>query len=69
MVLTKIPTKKVVIIIFHSLLEKLAQEPIISGIRRSGNFILSTLSPIVVSFEIGSQKSSNKKSPEKIIGK
>ena len=67
--LTKIPIKKVVIIIFHSLLEKLVQDPIIKGRRRSGNFILSTFSPIVVSFEIGSQKSSIKKSPEKIIGK
>jgi len=68
-VLTKIPIKKVVIIIFHSLLEKLVQDPIIKGRRRSGNFILSTFSPIVVSFEIGSQKSSIKKSPEKIMGK
>jgi hypothetical protein len=39
------------------------------GSSRSGNFILSTLSPIVVSFEIGSQRSSIKKSPEKIMGK
>ena len=69
MVLTKIPTKKVVTIIFHSFLEKLVQEPIIRGSRRSGNFILSTFSPIVVSFKIGSQKSSIKKSPEKIMGK
>ena len=68
-VLTKIPIKKVVIIIFHSLLEKLVQDPIIKGSKRSGNFILSTFSPIVVSFEIGSQKNSIKKSPEKIIGK
>ena len=68
-VLTKIPIKKVVIIVFHSLLEKLVQDPIIKGSKRSGNFILSTFSPIVVSFEIGSQKSSIKKSPEKIIGK
>jgi len=68
-VLTKIPIKKVFITVFHSLLEKLAQDPIISGRRRSGNFILSTFSPIVMSFEIGSQKSSIKKSPEKIIGK
>ena len=68
-VLIKIPIKKVVIIVFHSLLEKLVQDPIIKGRRRSGNFILSTLSPIVVSFEIGSQKSSIKKSPEKIKGK
>ena len=68
-VLIKIPIKKVVIIVFHSLLEKLVQDAIIKGRRRSGNFILSTLSPIVVSFEIGSQKSSIKKSPEKIIGK
>ena len=49
MVLTKIPTKKEVIIIVHSLLEKLVQEPIISGRRRSGNFILSTFSPVAVS--------------------
>ena len=68
-VLTKIPIKKVVIIVFHSLLEILVQDPIIKGSKRSGNFILSTLSPIVVSFEIGNQKSSIKKSPEKIIGK
>ena len=68
-VLTKIPIKKVVITVFHSLLEKLVQDPIIKGSKRSGNFILSTFSPIVVSFEIGSQKSSIKKSPEKIIGK
>jgi hypothetical protein len=68
-VLTKIPTKKVVIIILHSLLEKLVHDPIIMGSSRSGNFILSTLSPIVVSFEIGSQRSSIKKSPEKINGK
>jgi len=68
-VLTKIPTKKVVMIVFHSLLEKLVQDPIIRGSRRSGNFILSTLSPIVVSFEIGSQRSSIKKSPEKIMDK
>ena len=68
-VLTKIPIKKVVIIIFHSLLAKLIQDPIIKGSRRSGSFILSTLSPIVVSFEIGSQRSSIKKSPEKIMGK
>ena len=66
-VLTKIPIKKVVIIILHSLLEKLVQDPIIMGSSRSGNFILSTLSPIVVSFEIGSQRSSIKKSPEKIM--
>ena len=58
-----------VVIVFHSLLEILVQEPIIKGSKRSGSFILSTLSPIVVSFEIGSQKSSIKKSPEKIIGK
>lgn len=68
-VLAKIPIKKVVIITFHSLLEKLIQDPIIKGRRRSGNFILSTLSPTVMSFEIGSQRSSIKKSPEKIIGK
>ena len=68
-VLAKIPIKKVVITVFHSLLEKLVQDPIIMGSSRSGNFILSTLSPIVVSFEMGSQKSSIKKSPEKIIGK
>ncbi|CAI8173639.1 MAG: Uncharacterised protein [Crocinitomicaceae bacterium] len=68
-VLTKIPIKKVVVIVFHSLLEILVQEPIIKGSKRSGSFILSTLSPIVVSFEIGSQRSSIKKSPEKIIGK
>ena len=67
--LAKIPIKKVVIIIFHSLLEKLVQDPIIKGRRRSGNFILSTFSPIVMSFEIGSQRSSIKKRPEKIIGK
>ena len=68
-VLTKIPIKKVVIIVFHSLLEKLVQDPIIKGSKRSGNFILSTFSPIVMSFEIGSQRSSIKKSPEKIKGK
>ena len=68
-VLTKIPIKKVVMTVFHSLLEKLVQDPIIMGSIRSGNFILSTLSPIVVSFEIGSQRSSIKKSPEKINGK
>lgn len=68
-VLAKIPIKKVVMTVFHSLLEKLVQDPIIMGRRRSGNFILSTLSPIVVSFEIGSQRSSIKKSPEKIMGK
>jgi len=68
-VLTKIPIKKVVMTVFHSLLEKLVQDPIIMGSRRSGNFILSTLSPIVMSFEIGSQRSSIKKSPEKIKGK
>ena len=68
-VLTKIPIKKVVVTVFHSLLEILVEDPIIRGSRRSGNFILSTLSPIAVSFEIGSQKSSIKKSPEKIIGK
>ena len=68
-VLTKIPIKKVVMTVFHSLLEKLVQDPIIMGSRRSGNFILSTLSPIVVSFEIGSQRSSIKKSPEKIMGR
>ena len=68
-VLTKIPIKKVVMTVFHSLLEKLVQDPIIMGSIRSGNFILSTLSPIVVSFEIGSQRSSIKKSPEKIMGK
>ena len=48
-VLIKIPIKKVVIIVFHSLIEKLVQDPIIKGRRRSGNFILSTFSPIVVS--------------------
>ena len=48
-VLTKIPTKKEVIIIFHSLLEKLGPEPTMRGSRRSGNFILSTLSPTMVS--------------------
>ena len=69
MVLTKVPIKKVVIIIFHSLLERLLQDPIIRGSRRSGNFILSTFSPILVSPEIGSQISSIKKSPENIIGK
>jgi len=68
-VLTKIPIKKVVMTVFHSLLEKLVQDPIIMGSRKSGNFILSTLSPIVVSFEIGSQRSSIKKIPEKIMGK
>tara|TARA_B100001287_G_C22414922_1_gene404175 strand:- start:213 stop:674 length:462 start_codon:yes stop_codon:yes gene_type:complete len=68
-VLTKIPIKKVVMTVFHSLLEKLVQDPIIMGSRRSGNFILSTLIPIVVSFELGSQRSSIKKSPEKIKGK
>ena len=68
-VLTKIPIKKVVMTVFHSLLEKLVQDPIIMGRRRSGNFILSTLSPTVVSFEIDSQRSSIKKSPEKIKGK
>ena len=68
-VLTKIPIKKVVMTVFHSLLEKLVQDPIIKGRRRSGNFILSTFSPIVMSFEIGSQRSSIKKSPEKIIVK
>ena len=68
-VLTKIPIKKVVIIVFHSLLEILVEDPIIRGSRRSGNFILSTLSPIIVSLEIGSQRSSIKKSPEKIMGK
>ena len=68
-VLTKIPIKKVVIIVFHSLLAKLVQDPIIKGVKRSGNFILRTFSPIVVSFEIGSQRSSIKKSPEKIMGK
>ena len=68
-VLTKIPIKKVVIIVFHSLLEKLVQDPIIKGSKRSGNFILSTFSPIVMSFEKGSQRSSIKKSPEKIKGK
>ena len=67
--LAKIPIKKVVMTVFHSLLEKLVQDPIIMGSIRSGNFILSTLSPIVVSFEIGSQRSSIKKSPEKIMGK
>ena len=69
MVLTKVPIKKVVIIIFHSLLERLLQDPIIRGSRRSGNFILSTFSPILVSPEIGSQISSIKKSPENIMGK
>ena len=69
MVLTKIPIKKVVIINLHSLLEGLVQDPIVRGSRRSGNFILSTFSPIVVSLEIGNQKSSIKKSPEKIMGK
>lgn len=68
-VLTKIPIKKVVIIILHSLLEKPIQDPIIRGSKRSGNLILSTFSPIVVSFETGSKKSSIKKSPEKIMGK
>ena len=68
-VLTKIPIKKVVMTVFRSLLEKLVQDPIIMGRRRSGNFILSTLSPTVVSFEIGNQRSSIKKSPEKIKGK
>jgi hypothetical protein len=68
-VLTKIPIKKVVIIILHSLLEKLVQDPIIRGSKRSGNLILSTFSPIVVSFETRSKKSSIKKSPEKIMGK
>ncbi len=68
-VLTKIPMKKVEIIILHSLLEKLVQDPIIIGIRRSGNFILSTFIPIVMSWEKGSQKSSIKNSPDKIIGK
>ena len=67
--LTKIPIKKVVIIVFHSLLEILVQDPIIMGSKRSGNFILSAFSPIMVSFEIGSQKSSIKKSAEKIMGK
>ena len=33
-VLTKIPIKKVVITVFHSLLEKLAQDPIISGSKK-----------------------------------
>ena len=68
-VLTKIPIKKVVIIVFHSLLEKLVQDPIIRGSRRSGNFILSTFIPTMVSLEIGSQRSSIKKSPERIMGK
>jgi len=68
-VLTKIPIKKVVMTVFHSLLEKLVLDPIIMGSSRSGNFILSTFSPIVVSFEMGSQRSSIKKSPEKIMGK
>ena len=68
-VLTKTPIKKVVMTVFHSLLEKLVQEPIIMGSRRSGNFILSTLSPIVVSFETGSQRSSTKKRTEKIMGR
>ena len=67
--LTKIPIKKVVKTVFHSLLEKLAQDPIIKGSKRSGNFILSTFIPIVVSFEMGIQRSSIKKSPEKIKGK
>jgi hypothetical protein len=68
-VLTKIPIKKVVIIILHSLLEKPIQDPIIKGSKRSGSLILSTFSPIIVSFEIGSKKSSIKKSTEKIMGK
>jgi hypothetical protein len=68
-VLTKIPIKKVVIIILHSLLEKPIQDPVIRESKRSGNLILSTFSPIVVSFETGSKKSSIKKSPEKIMGK
>ena len=68
-VLTKIPIKKVVMIVFHSLLEKLVQDPIIRGSRRSGNFILSTFIPTMVSLEIGSQKNSTKKSPERIMGK
>jgi hypothetical protein len=68
-VLTKIPIKKVVIIVFHSLLEKLVQDPIIRGSRRSGNFILSTFIPTMVSLEIGSQRSSIKKSPDRIKGK
>ena len=69
MVLTKIPIKKVVIIILHSLLENLLQDPIIRGRNRSGNFILSTFNPIAKSWEKGSQNNSIKKSPEKIMGK
>jgi hypothetical protein len=69
MVLTKIPIKKVVIIILHSLLENLLQDPIIRGRRRSGNFILSTFNPIVKSWEKGSQNNSIRNNPDKIIGK
>ena len=68
-VLTKIPMKKVEIIILHSLLEKLVQDPIIRGSRRSGNFILSTFNPVEISLEKDSQKSSIKKSPAKMRGK
>ena len=68
-VLTKIPIKKVVIIIFHSFLEKPILDPIINGSKKSGNFILRTFNPIVKSWEKGSQNSSIRKSPEKIIGK
>lgn len=68
-VLTKIPKKKVKIIIFHSFLERLLLDPIIRGSKRRGNFILSTFIPIVMSWEKGSQKSSIKNSPDKIIGK
>ena len=69
MVLTKIPIKKVVIIILHSLLEGLVQDPIIIGSRRSGNFILRTFNPIVKSWEKGSQNNSIRNKPDKIIGK
>ena len=68
-VLTKIPIKKVVIIIFHSFLEKPILDPIINGSKKSGNFILRTFNPIVKSWEKGSQNSSIRKSPEKIMGK
>tara|TARA_B110001452_G_scaffold53833_1_gene41238 strand:+ start:832 stop:1422 length:591 start_codon:yes stop_codon:yes gene_type:complete len=69
MVLAKIPIKKVVIIVLHSLLENLLQDPIIRGRRRSGNFILSTFNPIVKSWEKGSQNNSIRNKPDKIIGK